>query len=79
MVDDDPAPVAVWLPYLAGCLHAKPPVHLPAWLGRIAAGEVVLAQMTQVRGSSNEKAKRELGWQPKYPSWRDGFPDWVKS
>jgi 2-alkyl-3-oxoalkanoate reductase len=79
VVDDDPAPVAVWLPYLAGCLHAKPPMHLPAWLGRIAAGEVVLAQMTQVRGSANEKAKRELGWQPKYPSWRDGFSAWVSA
>lgn len=79
VVDDDPAPVSAWLPYLAQCLHAKPPLHVPVWLGRIAAGEVIVAQMTQVRGSSNEKAKRELGWRPRYPSWRDGFPAWVKN
>jgi nucleoside-diphosphate-sugar epimerase len=79
VVDDEPAPVSAWLPYLARCLDAKPPMHIPAWLGRIAAGEVIVAQMTQVRGSSNEKAKRELGWTPRYPSWRDGFPAWVKS
>jgi nucleoside-diphosphate-sugar epimerase len=79
IVDDDPAPVAVWLPYLAECLGAKRPMHLPVWLGRLAAGEVGVMQMTEVRGSSNEKAKRELGWQPKYPSWRDGFREWVKA
>ena len=79
IVDDDPAPVSIWLPYLAECLHAKPPMHMPAWLGRIAAGPVVVAQMTQVRGASNAKARRDLGWEPKYPSWRGGFPDWIKS
>jgi len=77
VVDDDPAPVAEWLPYLAERLGAKRPIHVPAWLGRLMAGEVIVAQMTQVRGSSNAKARRELGWAPAYPSWRDGFPLWV--
>ena len=78
IVDDDPAPVAEWLPYLAECLDAKrPDAALPVWLGRLLAGEVIVAQMTQVRGSSNAKARRELGWAPGYPSWRDGFPVWV--
>lgn len=79
VVDDDPSPVAVWLPYLAQCLNAKPPMHLPVWLGRPAGGDMIVAQMTQVRGSANDKAKRELDWQPKYPSWRDGFPVWVRT
>jgi nucleoside-diphosphate-sugar epimerase len=79
VVDDEPAAVADWLPYLAECLHAKRPMRLPAWLGRLLAGEVILAQMTQVRGSSNAKAKRDLAWQPAYPSWRDGFPAWVQA
>ena len=79
VVDDDPAPVAVWLPYLAECLRVKQPMHLPVWLGRLAAGEMVVAQLTQVRGSANDKAKRELDWLPKYPSWRDGFPVWVRA
>jgi nucleoside-diphosphate-sugar epimerase len=77
IVDDDPAPVREWLPYLSQCLGAKPPMHLPAWLGRILAGPVVVTMMTQARGAANAKAKRELGWSPGYPSWRDGFPDWV--
>ncbi|HEX6526654.1 MAG TPA: NAD-dependent epimerase/dehydratase family protein [Streptosporangiaceae bacterium] len=77
IVDDDPAPVSVWLPYLAECLHAKPPMHVPAWLGRIAGGEFTVIQMTQARGASNAKARRELGWEPKYTSWRDGFRDWA--
>ena len=71
--DDEPAPVAEWLPVLARCTGARPPWHVPAWLGRLAAGEAGLLLMTQVRGSSNAKAKRELGWQPVWPSWRDGF------
>jgi nucleoside-diphosphate-sugar epimerase len=75
VVDDDPAPVSAWLPYLG----AKAPAHLPVWLGRLAVGEMVVAQMTNVRGSSNEKAKRDLDWLPKYPSWRDGFPVWVRA
>jgi 2-alkyl-3-oxoalkanoate reductase len=77
VVDDDPAPVAEWLPYLAQVAGAKPPLRLPAWLGRLLAGEFVVAQMTTSRGSSNEKAKKELGWAPRYASWRQGFRAWV--
>ncbi len=77
VVDDDPAPVARWLPYLASCLGAKPPLRAPAWLGRLLGGEMTVSMMTEVRGASNEKAKRELGWTPAYPSWRDGFPAWA--
>jgi nucleoside-diphosphate-sugar epimerase len=73
IVDDDPAPVAEWLPALAGAVGAKPPRRVPRWLGRIAAGEAGAVMMTEVRGASNEKAKRELGWSPHYPSWRQGF------
>ena len=73
IVDDDPAPVADWLPYLAEAVGAKPPRHVPVWLGRIAAGEVGVSMMTRVRGSSNAKAKRELEWQPVWESWRQGF------
>jgi 2-alkyl-3-oxoalkanoate reductase len=77
VVDDDPAPVAEWLPYLAKVMGAKPPLRVPAWLGRLLAGEFVVAQMTTSRGSSNEKARKELGWEPRYPSWREGFRAWV--
>jgi 2-alkyl-3-oxoalkanoate reductase len=73
IVDDDPASVAEWLPYLAQAVGARAPFRIPAWLGRVAAGEVGVSMMTQIRGSSNAKAKRELGWQPAWPSWRDGF------
>jgi nucleoside-diphosphate-sugar epimerase len=73
IVDDEPAPVRVWLPVLASALGAKPPRRVPRWLGRLAAGEVPTAMMTEVRGASNEKAKRELGWTPRYASWRQGF------
>jgi nucleoside-diphosphate-sugar epimerase len=79
VVDDDPAPVAQWLPYLASSIGAKPPMHAPAWLGRLLGGEMTVSMMTQMRGASNEKAKRELGWTPVYPSWRDGFPAWAKT
>jgi 2-alkyl-3-oxoalkanoate reductase len=79
VVDDDPAPVSQWLPYLASSLDAKPPMRAPAWVGRLLGGELVAAWMTQGRGASNAKAKRELGWTPAYPSWRDGFPAWAKS
>jgi nucleoside-diphosphate-sugar epimerase len=75
VVDDEPAPVAEWLPYLAATIGAKPPRRVPVWLGRIAAGEVGVSMMTQIRGSSNAKAKRELGWQPDRASWREGFPE----
>lgn len=77
VVDDDPAPVAEWLPYLAKVAGAKPPLRLPAWLGRLLAGEFVVAQMTSARGYSNQKARKELGWVPRYPSWREGFRAWV--
>jgi nucleoside-diphosphate-sugar epimerase len=74
IVDDEPARVAEWLPALAAAAGAKPPRRLPLWLGRLAAGEVAVVLLDQVRGASNEKAKRELGWRPQYPSWREGFP-----
>jgi 2-alkyl-3-oxoalkanoate reductase len=77
IVDDDPAPVAEWLPYLAEVAGAKPPRRMPAWLGRMLAGQFVVAQMTSSRGYSNEKAKKELGWEPRYASWREGFRAWV--
>src|SRR6201996_4177880 len=72
-VDDDPAPVAEWLPYLASCLGARAPWRLPAWAGRLLAGDSVVHMMTQSRGSSNAKARRELDWALAYPSWREGF------
>jgi 2-alkyl-3-oxoalkanoate reductase len=77
VVDSDPAPVVEWLPYLAKVVGAKPPLRLPAWLGRLLAGEFVVAQMTSWRGASNEKAVKELGWEPRYASWREGFRAWV--
>jgi nucleoside-diphosphate-sugar epimerase len=74
IVDDDPAPVREWLPVLAQCLGAKPPRRLPAWLVRLFAGEAAVVTGTEVRGASNAKARRELGWTLRYPSWRQGFP-----
>jgi nucleoside-diphosphate-sugar epimerase len=73
VVDDDPAPAREWLPALAAALGARKPMRLPRWLGRIAAGEAAVVMMTDVRGASNAKAKQELGWQLRYPSWRQGF------
>jgi 2-alkyl-3-oxoalkanoate reductase len=73
IVDDEPAPVREWLPVLASALDAKPPRRIPRWLGRLVAGEPATAMMTEAHGSSNDKAKRELGWQPRYASWRQGF------
>jgi nucleoside-diphosphate-sugar epimerase len=73
VVDNDPASVAEWLPYVAQAVGAKAPRRVPTWLGRLAAGEVGVSLMTQIRGSSNAKAKRELGWRPAWPSWREGF------
>ncbi len=73
VVDDDPAPVAEWLPELAKQLGAKPPLRVPRFVGRLFAGEAGVAMMTEIRGASNEKAKRELGWTPAHPSWREGF------
>ncbi len=75
VVDDEPAPVAEWLPYLAQCLGAPAPRRLPVWLARLAVGDVGISLMTQVRGSSNAKARRELGWEPEWTTWRDGFRD----
>jgi nucleoside-diphosphate-sugar epimerase len=73
IVDDEPAATAEWLPYLAEVLGAKPPRHVPEWLGRLVAGEQLVSMMTEARGASNAKAKRELGWRLVYPSWRQGF------
>jgi nucleoside-diphosphate-sugar epimerase len=73
VVDDEPAPVAEWLPAIAESVGAKRPRKVPRWLGRLLAGEVATVMMTEVRGASNEKAKRELGWRPGHPSWREGL------
>jgi nucleoside-diphosphate-sugar epimerase len=73
IVDDEPAPVREWLPVLASVLGAPPPRRIPRWLAQLVAGPFATAMMTEARGSSNEKAKRELGWQPHYASWRVGF------
>jgi nucleoside-diphosphate-sugar epimerase len=73
VVDDEPAPVREWLPVLAEVLGAKPPRRVPRWLARLFAGEAVVMMGTESRGASNAKAKRELGWEPRYPSWRQGF------
>jgi nucleoside-diphosphate-sugar epimerase len=77
IVDDEPAPVSEWLPYLAECVGAKPPRRVPAWLVRPLAGEMAVGVMTQGRGFSNAKAKRELGWELRFPSWRQGFKEEV--
>jgi nucleoside-diphosphate-sugar epimerase len=73
IVDDEPSPVAVWLPELARAIGATPPRHVPVWLGRLVAGEVGVSMMTQIRGTSNTKAKSKFSWQLRYKSWRDGF------
>jgi nucleoside-diphosphate-sugar epimerase len=73
IVDDDPAPVSEWLPYLAARAGAKRPVRVPTWLARPLAGDAAVTMMTEGRGFSNAKAKRDLGWEPRYPSWRLGF------
>jgi nucleoside-diphosphate-sugar epimerase len=75
VTDDEPASVAEWLPYLAQAVGAKPPYRVPRWIGRLAAGEVGVSMMTRIRGASNAKAKRDLSWQPAWPSWRQGFRD----
>jgi nucleoside-diphosphate-sugar epimerase len=71
--DDDPAPVSSWLPELARAVDAPAPRHVPVWLGRLATGEVGVSLMTQIRGASNAKAKRDLELTLRYPSWREGF------
>ena len=73
IVDDEPAPVREWLPVLAEVLGAKPPRRVPRWLARLLAGEALVMMGTESRGASNAKAKRELGWELRYPSWRQGF------
>ncbi|MFI1098434.1 NAD-dependent epimerase/dehydratase family protein [Streptomyces sp. NPDC020917] len=75
IVDDEPAPANDWLPYMAACAGAKRPMRVPAWLARLLAGEVAVLMMTEGRGFSNAKAKRELGWELRYPSWRQGFKE----
>lgn len=79
IVDDDPAPVHDWLVTLAAMLGAKPPFRVPAWLGRLAAGEHIVVMMTEARAGSNAKAKRDLGWSPRYRSWRQGFAEIIKT
>ncbi|HWM88383.1 MAG TPA: NAD(P)-dependent oxidoreductase [Kofleriaceae bacterium] len=73
VVDDDPAPVSQWLPALADALGARPPLRVPGWVGLLAIGRAGLSLMTSTRGASNARAVRELGWRPRYPSWRQGF------
>jgi nucleoside-diphosphate-sugar epimerase len=73
VADDEPATADVWLPELARILEAKPPRRVPAWLGRLLAGEAVVLWFTRIRGAANAKAKRELGWELRFPTWRDGF------
>jgi len=73
IVDDEPAAVREWLPVLAKALGAKPPRHVPRWLGRLIGGEGAVMMATESRGASNAKAKKELGWTLRYPSWRQGF------
>jgi nucleoside-diphosphate-sugar epimerase len=75
IVDDEPAPASEWLPYLAACAGGRRPVRIPAWLARLVAGDMVVVMMTEGRGFSNAKARRELGWEPRYPSWRQGFKE----
>jgi nucleoside-diphosphate-sugar epimerase len=73
--DDEPAPVSEWLPFLADAIEAKPPRHIPSWLGRMAIGDYGVAMMNEIRGASNEKAKSQMRWNLKWPTWREGFCD----
>ncbi|MFF5029442.1 NAD-dependent epimerase/dehydratase family protein [Streptomyces collinus] len=75
VVDDEPAPASEWLPWLAVCAGAKRPRRVPVWLARLLAGDQAVVMMTEGRGFSNAKAKRELGWEPRHPSWRQGFEE----
>ncbi|MFK4694299.1 NAD-dependent epimerase/dehydratase family protein [Streptomyces pristinaespiralis] len=75
IADDEPAPASAWLPHLAACAGAKPPMRIPKWPARLLAGEVAVVMMTEGRGFSNAKAKRELGWELRHPSWREGFKE----
>jgi nucleoside-diphosphate-sugar epimerase len=78
IVDDRPAPVREWLPAIAEIMGAKPPRRVPAWVGRLVVGEVGVAMMTEVRGASNAKARREMGWEPRYPDWREAIAAMVR-
>jgi nucleoside-diphosphate-sugar epimerase len=78
IVDDDPAPAGEWLPHLAACAGARKPMRVPKWLARLLAGEMAVMMMTEARAFSNAKAKRELGWELRYPSWRQGFEQALK-
>jgi 2-alkyl-3-oxoalkanoate reductase len=73
IVDDEPAPVAVWMPYLCQAIGAKPPLRVPRWLGWLAGGPLLVSMMESIRGADNSKAKHDLGWVPRWPTWRDGF------
>lgn len=79
VVDDEPAPVSEWLSFLAHCAHAQPPRRVPAWMARLLIGEHLVTVMNEIRGVSNAKIKRELGWTPQWPSWREGFREVSKS
>jgi nucleoside-diphosphate-sugar epimerase len=79
VVDDEPAPASEWLSFLAHCAHAQPPRQVSTWMARLLIGEHVVAMMNEIRGVSNAKIKRELGWTPRWPSWRDGFRDVLKN
>jgi nucleoside-diphosphate-sugar epimerase len=73
--DDDPAPMREWIPVYAEEIGAKRPLRVPRWLARLVAGKAIAQMATRLRGASNAKAKRELGWRPRYPSWRQGFAE----
>lgn len=79
VTDDEPAQVREWLPVLASAVGARPPLRVPSWIGRLVAGEAAVAMMTRVRGSSNARFKHETGWQPAWPTWRDGFVHGLQS
>jgi nucleoside-diphosphate-sugar epimerase len=79
IVDDEPAAVSEWLPELARIIGAKSPLHIPAWIARLAIGDAGVILMTEARGSSNQKARRALNWKPRWTTWRDGFQREAKS
>ncbi|WAZ23894.1 NAD(P)-dependent oxidoreductase [Streptomyces cinnabarinus] len=79
IVDDEPAPLAEWLPALAAAVGARKPMSVPRWLGRLLAGEFIVRASTEIRGASNAKARKELGWTPRYASWRQGFAELGRS
>jgi nucleoside-diphosphate-sugar epimerase len=78
VTDDEPTPVSAFLAELAATVGAKPPRHFPRWVGRVLAGEAGVMMMTEIRGAANAKAKRELGWELRYPSWRQGIREGLR-